>query len=347
MDNSNNQSSQSRFLIAAVLSMVVLLGWSYFYTPKRPATEDANANTAANTNPTAAPAQQQPVAPAAPVQQQPVASTPDTIPNRTITIKSPLYEVKLDSRGALAASWIILKNKSPKEERPVYADGSNDANKKPLQLISDEALKRDPRQVPFRIATDDQNINTLVNDRNYQVSEGGDNIELTDGQQKQIDFTLTDASGISVLKSFVFRADNYVADLSVNLTNNGQPVPNTKLLVGASLGDQAIVHHSFYHPEPEAIAYAGDAEYRRGGTYFTFDANNQGTLPVPGTAQWAGVADAYFAMAAIPAQPSQGLEYHAEKYEFPTEPYHDGIISWITGNVKTSETRHLITAVLP
>jgi YidC/Oxa1 family membrane protein insertase len=346
MDNSNNQSSQSRFLIAAVLSMVVLLGWSYFYTPKRPATEDANTNTAANTNSTAAPAQQQPVAPAAPV-QQPVASTPDTIPNRTITIKSPLYEVKLDSRGAVATSWIILKNKSPKEERPVYADGSNDANKKPLQLISDEALRRNPRQVPFRLATDDANVNALVNDRNYQLSESGDNIELADGQQKQIDFTLTDASGISVLKSFVFRADNYVADLSVKLTNNGQPVPNTKLLVGASLGDQAIVHHSFYHPEPEAIAYAGDAEYRRGGTYFTFDANNQGTLPVPGTAQWAGVADAYFAMAAIPAQPSQGLEYHAEKYEFPTEPYHDGIISWITGNVKTSETRHLITAVLP
>src|SRR3954470_18100161 len=143
MDNSNNQSSQSRFLIAAVLSMVVLLGWSYFYTPKRPATEDANTNTAANTNSTAAPAQQQPVAPAAPV-QQPVASTPDTIPNRTITIKSPLYEVKLDSRGAVATSWIILKNKSPKEERPVYADGSNDANKKPLQLISDEALRRNP-----------------------------------------------------------------------------------------------------------------------------------------------------------------------------------------------------------
>jgi YidC/Oxa1 family membrane protein insertase len=345
MDNSNNQSSQSRFLIAAVLSMVVLLGWSYFYTPKRPATEDTNANTAANTNPTP-PAQQQPVAPAAPA-QQPVALTADTTPNRTITIRSTLYEVKLDSRGALATSWIILKNKSPKEERPVYADGSNSTNQKPLQLISDEALKRNPRQIPFRIATDDQNINTLVNDRNYQVSEGGDNIELTDGQQKQIDFTLTDASGISVVKSFVFRADNYVADLSVKLTNNGQPVPNTKLLVGASLGDQAIVHHSFYHPEPEAIAYTGDAEYRRGGTYFTFDANNQGTLAVPGTAQWAGVADAYFAMAAIPAQPSQGLEYHAEKYEFPTEPYHDGIISWITGNVKTSETRHLITAVLP
>src|SRR3954452_1732565 len=98
MDNSNNQSSQSRFLIAAVLSMVVLLGWSYFYTPKRPATDDANVNTATNTNVAATPVQQQPVAAATPI-QQPVASNPDSTPNRTITIKSPLYEVKLDSRG--------------------------------------------------------------------------------------------------------------------------------------------------------------------------------------------------------------------------------------------------------
>ncbi|MGH7783846.1 MAG: membrane protein insertase YidC, partial [Candidatus Binatia bacterium] len=67
----------------------------------------------------------------------------------------------------------------------------------------------------------------------------------------------------------------------------------------------------------------------------------------PGGVDWAGVADGYFAMAAVPAQQMQGLEYHASKYEFPTEPYHDGIISWVTGTKKTSETRHLITAYVP
>jgi YidC/Oxa1 family membrane protein insertase len=166
--------------------MVVLLGWSYFYTPRKAPTDEANTNTntAVNANSTTAPAQ----LPAAQVpqpqqQQQQVASTLDTVPNRTITVRSPLYEVKLDSRGALATSWIILRDKSPNEDRPVYGDGSTDANKKPLQLISDEALKRSPRQIPFRLATDDANLNSLVNDRNYQVSEPGDTIELADGQQ--------------------------------------------------------------------------------------------------------------------------------------------------------------------
>ncbi|HEX2640986.1 MAG TPA: YidC/Oxa1 family membrane protein insertase, partial [Pyrinomonadaceae bacterium] len=60
-----------------------------------------------------------------------------------------------------------------------------------------------------------------------------------------------------------------------------------------------------------------------------------------------GVADAYFGMVAVPAQVVQGLEYHASRYEYPTAPYHDGIIAWITRTEKTSETRHLITAYLP
>src|SRR6185369_14689048 len=148
-------------------------------------------------------------------------------------IKSPLYEVKLDSRGAVATSWIIIQNKSPKEERPVYADGSTEGEKKPLQLISQKALESSPREVPFRLATGDQQLNQLINDRNYQVSEASDTIELNDGQEKRIDFTLTDASGVEVVKSFNFRADNYVSDVSVKLTRGGQPVTDAKLLIGA------------------------------------------------------------------------------------------------------------------
>ena len=333
-----------------VLSLVILTAWSYFFAPKKP--EGENANTAANANTTAqVPAPTQQAATPAPVQQvQPettAASQPDAVPARTITIKSPLYEVKLDSRGAVATSWIILQNKSPKEERPVYADGSNEGEKKPLQLISQKALDSSPREVPFRLATGDQQLNQLINDRNYQVSEASDTIELNDGQEKRIDFTLTDASGVEVVKSFVFRADNYISDVSVKLSRGGQPVTDAKLLIGASVGDQGIERHSFYHIEPEAIAYVDDGIFRHPGGSFTFDASGQSTMPAPGNLDWAGVGDAYFAMAAVPAQRMQGLEYHATKYDHPTAPYHDGIIAWVTGRVSNSELRHLITAYVP
>ncbi|HEX3100450.1 MAG TPA: membrane protein insertase YidC, partial [Pyrinomonadaceae bacterium] len=345
MENPGNSSNQSRFLIAAVLSMVVLFGWSYYFAPKKP-TDNANANVAANTAPAATP---QP-APTAQAPQQPAtaaATTPDSTPNRTITIKSPLYEVTLDSKGALATSWVIVKNLGPRSEFPVYADGSTDAEKNPLQLISPYALSQSPREIPFRLSTDDQNINTLVNDRNYQISVAEDTITLAAGEERPIEFTLTDASGVEVKKSFVFRANSYVADLGISLKKGGQPVPNTKLLIGASVGDQGIPHHNFYHIEPEAIASGTEGVNRKQGTSFTFDAANQGTLPVTGNVDWAGVGDAYFAMAAIPATPSNGAEYRATKYDVPTPPFFGSIFQWVMRNPQTSETRHLMTVYLP
>ena len=343
MENPGN-NNQTRFLIAAVLSMMVLFGYQYFFAPKKPV-ENTNANVASNTAQNATP---QPAPTTQSPQPQTVAeTTPDTTPNRTITIKSPLYEVTLDSKGAVATSWVLVQNKSPKEERPLWADGSTEGEKKPLQLVSPEALAKTPREVPFRLSTDDAGINGFINERNYAVTGADGDVVLTAGQEKQIDFTLTDASGVEVTKTFVFRADNYVADVSVKLTKGGQSVPNTKLLIGASIGDQAIQHHSFYHIEPEGIAYVSEAESRHPGASFTFDANNQSSLSIPGNVDWAGVADAYFAMVAIPSQQAQAVEYRASKYEFPTAPYYDGIISFVTQNKKVGETRHLITAYLP
>lgn len=345
MDN-QKQQNQSRFLIAAALSLAVLFGWQYFFAPKKPQGDNANtAQTTANTNTAPIPAQQtvQPQTPTV------VADTADSTPNRQITIKSPLYEVKLDSKGGLATSWVLLKNVSEKDKdgTPLYADGSTKEVKTPLQLISQEALNRNPRELPFRLATGDQNLDNLLNQRNYTISQAEETVQVNGNEEKRIDFVLTDsASGVEVTKTFIFRADSYLTDLQVKLAKGGQPVPNTKLLIGASLGDQGIKHHNFYHIEPEAVAVANNSITRYTGTSFTY-VNNEALLPVEGETDWAGVADTYFTMTAIPAQKATGLEYRATKYDVQTEPYYDGIISWITRSQKTTETRHLITAYVP
>jgi YidC/Oxa1 family membrane protein insertase len=343
MDNTNNSSSQSRFVIAALLSMVILFAWSYFFSPQKPV-GNTNANVAVDTQAPATPAANPP----APQPTPALASAPDNTPGRVITIKSPLYEVKLDSRGAVASSWIILKNQSSKSVFPVYADGSNPANEKPLQLISDEALKRSPREVPFRLLTEDAGLNTLLNDRNYQISVQEDVINLAAGEQRQIDFVLSDGSGVEAKKSFLFRADSYVADLGITLMRGSQPVPNTKLAIGASIGDHAINHHNFYHIESEAVAgIDGDIKRHQGNYTFVYDANSQATLTDNGRVDWAGVGDAYFAMAAVPSVQAPGVEYRASKYDVQTQPFFESIFQWVLRNSKTSETRHLVTAYLP
>lgn len=328
--------------------MVVLFGWSYFYAPTKPSNNSNTETAAANTN--TAQVAATPAASPEPTQQsqQSAAATPDTTPNRTVTIKSPLYEVTLDSKGAVATSWIILKNKSSKSEYPVYADGSNGSNQKPLQLISQKALEQNPRELPFRLVTGDQNITTLANERNYQVSVPEQTITLADGQEKVIEFSLVGDNGVEVKKSFVFRADSYLADLAVELKQNGQAVPNTKLAIGASIGDQAINHHSIYHSESEAVvAVNGDIKRHQGGYSFTYDANNRSTLSDNGPIDWVGMSDSYFGMVAVPAAAVQTVEYQASKYDVQIEPYYRTIFQWIIRSPETHETRHLVTAFMP
>ena len=168
------------------------------------------------------------------------------------------------------------------------------------------------------------------------------------GEERKIEFTLAGENGVEVKKTFVFRADSYIADLAIDLKQNGQPVPNTRLAIGASIGDHAINHHNFYQIESEAVAAIdGDITRHQGNYSFTYGADNTAALADKGTVDWAGVGDAYFAMAAIPATQVQGVEYHASKYDVQTEPFYDSIFNWVIRNEKTSETRHLVTVFLP
>lgn len=336
-----NNQGQARFLMAAVASMVVLFAWSYFYSPTPPAT-NANTEVAANAN-TAQPAPTQ--APQQPGPEQP-APVADANPNRTITIKSPLYEVTLDSKGAVATSWIVVRNKSYKADYAIYADGSTETEKKPLQLISAKATEQ--REFPFRLLTGDQNLTNVANDRNYQISAAEGEITLAAGEERPIEFTLTAENGVEIKKTFVFRADSYIADLAIDAKQNGQPIQNAKLAIGASIGDHAINHHNFYHIESESVARINGDIYRHQGYYsFEYGADGTAKLADPGTVDWVGVADAYFAMAAVPATPQQGVEYKASKYEVETQPFFDSIFSWIIRSAKTKETRHLVTAYMP
>ncbi|HXG82918.1 MAG TPA: membrane protein insertase YidC [Pyrinomonadaceae bacterium] len=340
----SKQNTQTRFITAALLSMLVLFGWNFLFPTENAPTGNTNTSQAVVTStatPEAQPTQAQ-------NKTQTVTLTPDNTPNKSVTIKTPLYQVTLDSQGALATSWILIKNVSPKGETPLFADGSTDDDKKPLELISQESLNRNPREIPFRLSTGDANLDGFINGRNYQISVNEETIELGEGQTRQVDFLLRDeATGVEAVKSFVFDADSYVTDLRVKLTKNGQVVPDTKLLIGSSIGDQSIEHHNIYHIESEGVAYVDADTYRHLGTELVAGENKEGTLVVNGSMDWAGVGDAYFAMAAIPAQKTSGLEYRASKYEVETKPFYNGIIDWITRQATTRETRHLITAHVP
>lgn len=350
MENQFKQKSQSNFLLAAVLCMFVLTGWMYFFAPEKP-DEAANVNTNVsqtnsdtNSQTTATPE----IAKQSDQSNSETSTVFDDVPNKSITIKTPLYKATLDSKGAVATSWILLINDTddPKSRKALYGKGSTKDKRIPLELVSPEGLKQEPRLAPFQLSTGDENLDKTINQKNYKISVDDAEIELSGNQTQKVDFTFEGENGVQVTKSFLFRADNYVADLSVKLTKAGQPVPNTKLVIGPSIGDQAVSRYDFYSVEPEGVYNVADSPSRQYAASITGD-DGKGEFKLDGAVDWAGVGDTYFAMAAIPAQRTNGLVLTSTRYEEQIAPYYDGIISWITRTQSTKTTKHLMTAYVP
>ncbi|MDX6693829.1 MAG: YidC/Oxa1 family rane protein insertase [Blastocatellia bacterium] len=348
------QNSQ-RFILAIVISLAILIGWNVLFPtkiqPTNNANANANANTSANTN-AAQPAangsaSQTPQSANAPGQPAaaPAASVPDTTPQRKVNINTPLYSVTLDSRGAMATSWILKKNFDPRSGavHDIYSSGV-DQNKKhlPLQLISQKGLEMN--EAPLRLVTGDQAMDAALSNRNYAINGIADqgnevNLDLQAGQTQTLEFTMRDdATGLAVSKTITFNADRYTAEIKVNLKQREQTVPQAKLSIGPNIGDQGITHFTFYSVAPEGIAAVGSEKVsvsRVHSSSINDRTENPAREAIGGPVDWAGVGDTYFAMVAVPQKRAEGLEYRTSKYEQPI------------ANSQNKEARYLITAYVP
>ncbi|HEV7857387.1 MAG TPA: membrane protein insertase YidC, partial [Pyrinomonadaceae bacterium] len=331
---------------------MILLGWSYLqrrYLPT-PNPQETNTNSSAtqpqpagSTSPATQAATPAPDQPSPPTQAN--ASTPDTTPRRTIAISTPLYDVKLDSRGAVIKSWILKKNKANNRELSSVAGDKN--HHEPLELISQEGIKRD--KAPLQLSTgNDAGADALLNLRNYKVNgvvgdDGDITLNLGPAETKSIEFTFhDDATGLDATKRITFNAESYGAEVDVKLSRNGQNIPQAMLLVGPSIGDQGVSHYTFYSVAPEGITladkkvrrvYGAEVHKNAGGVFSSKRPEGEDHENIAGSIDWAGVGDTYFAMVAVPSRETQGLEYQTASYEYQ-------------GNGKKEE-RYLITAYIP
>jgi len=341
---------QHRFLLALVASAAILILWNIFFPPPKPPQPNANAN--ANVQPAGSPSASpsaQALATATPTPAQAAANpspVSDNTPQRKLRIVTPLYEATFDTRGAVASSWILTKvRKSDGTLKDVYAASSTKNNPQRLELIPAPPSGVSPDQVlhPFQIASGDPSIDGVLAGRNYRTiganAESGDEtINVTSGS-KQLDFVIhDDATGLDATKRITFFADKYIAQVELKLTRNNQPMPDSRLVIGPSIGDQTIDQYSFYLYAPEGIAMVNGevrrinsmevhADKRSGGMFASLfewlGLKSPVTKPVDhdaidGQLQWAGVDDTYFSMVAVPARPATGLEYRTVPYEHQT-----------------------------
>ena len=317
-----------------MISAAILLLWTWFYPTPTPPKDQQTGATASPSPAATASATQSPV-PTAPT-SAPVATISEA-PQRTITVKTDLYDAMFDTRGAEPISWIIKKNKHSNTD--IYSVAGHKKDKKPLELISPEGLKRQPRLVPLQVQTGDAAVDSLLSSSTYRVegadvSNGDVELSLANGETKQLTFVLEDSNGLQVRKTLSFNADQYQTNLAVQVKRGDAIVPQVKITIGPSIGDQGITHHTFYSVAPEAVSNVGDKLERHLAASINGNSKSPDRLVLNGPVDWAGVADTYFAMVAVPPKKADGLEYHTVAYEHKP-------------NGGAAEKWYLITALVP
>jgi YidC/Oxa1 family membrane protein insertase len=323
---------QKQILLALALSMAILVAWNFLSPVQQP-----KKNNGATPSPSASAT----TAPAATTSPQATATSTAPAPNvpaaakRLITIKTPLYEAKFDTLGAEPISWIIKKNQITDSE--IFSVAGRKRDRVPLELISPEGLNRQPRVVPFQLQTGDAVLDAALATSTYRVEgvqqESGDvEVNLAKGEKRELTFVFEDANRVQVRKKIAFDADYYETDLSLLVKRGDETIPQVKIAIGPSIGDQGVPHHTFYSVAPEGVAYVNGKLERHPPA--GINSSNADKLVLNGPVDWAGVADTYFGMVAVPFKPTEGLEYRTVAYEYKPS----------TG---TAEKRFLTTALVP
>jgi YidC/Oxa1 family membrane protein insertase len=328
---------QKRLLIAVALSAVILLGWSYFFPPTNPQQNTNTSQPTPTSTPTPQPVEQ--LNQATP-QNSAAATSEDSIPHRTLTVSTPLYEVVFDSHGAVARSWIIKRNKDANGQgKPLYSVASTKENPLPLQLIPQEYVNKDKGPIPLEISTGHAELDALFY-RNFEISDSNNEtsnpqIDLKPGEQKSVEFVMSEPmNAIEVRKKLTFDADNYTVKAEIKALRDGQPIPDAKISIGPSIGDQGVPRYTFYSIAPEGIVAVGeDSPSRFTASQVEQAKESPNYKKIDGPVQWLGIGDTYFAMTLIPQRPAPGAEFRTKKYEH-----------LVNGQ---KEDRYLITGYLP
>jgi YidC/Oxa1 family membrane protein insertase len=329
---------QKRLLLAVVLSAVILFGWSYLFSSTNPPNPQQNTNFSQPTPP-GTPTPQPMEQPAKADSQNPTeAISQDSAPHRTLNVSTPLYEVVIDSQGAVARSWIIKRNKDKDGEgKPLYSIAGTRENPQPLQLISQEGLNKG--LAPLAITTGQAELDSLLISRNFEIGGIGNEttnpqFDLKPGEQKSFEFVMNEpTSGIEVRKKLTFDADNYTVKIEIKALRGGQPIPDAKITIGPSIGDQGVPHYTFYSIAPEAVVAVGDEVPHFTASQIDQSKDSPHIKVINGQVQWIGVADTYFAMTLVLPRPAPIAEYKTEKYEHQANGQ--------------NEDRFLITGYLP
>jgi YidC/Oxa1 family membrane protein insertase len=282
----------------ALLFIVILLGYQYFFKPKTdtapPATTQSQSQAATATTPaSAAPAGTTPAsanaAGAAPraAKGQASGAAPAIVATTesVTTVENELYKIVLTNRGAQVKHWILKKY--------------NDTAGKPLDLVQPQAAAK--FGLPLSLFTYEPALTSELNQALYQVS--GSQTSATGWVLAPAAITFHyAANGIDAVKTLRFDS-SYVVSVETEVKRNGSPV---RALVQwpSGLGDMEEFLPSSLTRGQLLTSAASQFAWSLGGKQDSMavtKVGNDATFNEPYS--YAGITDLYFAAAFLPDAP--------------------------------------------
>ncbi len=277
---------QRQFLIAIVLSFLVIYGWQALFPPPKPQ------------QPQAQPPQQ--VTPAPSGTAAPTAQAPDPaaqVPNveaakpllaaageQEVTVAiGEFVEATFSNRGATLKSWKLRH----------YKDGTGGN----LELIP---VNIQGSVRPFTLDFNDKAATAKLRDALFKVDQTTLNVGTTPAT---LAFEYRDADGLVARKEFSFSASQpYVIRFSADVRAGETPLLPT-IKWGPALGTGVISGGMIYAPAPQPIFY-------RDGKVTRVDIGSVAQQKIEqGTFGFAGVDDHYFLAAILPTPQAVQISY--------------------------------------
>jgi len=277
-------SPELRFMLASLLCVLVILGWTAYFGPKPPAnapktstpgtTAPAPSTNSGAQNPNMLAPQAPPTVSAAPT--GPVSATADS-EERTIVVENALYRVEFSNRGAVVKSWQLKK----------YKDDSKP--QKPLDLVHSQAAQQTGAW-PFSLSMNDPQMEKAANSGLYKVSGNAANLTAP----AELTFAWSDGH-LEITKTFHFD-HSYVVNVDTTSKYNGTPVL-AGLAWRGGFGDLTVTN-----PAPVETV---DTFFSENGKIKTFaykklDGPDKWGTTWEGGKTFAGIEDRYFTAAFLP-----------------------------------------------
>ncbi|MCP4347728.1 MAG: membrane protein insertase YidC [Desulfobacterales bacterium] len=271
---------QARLLLAIALSLIVLMGWSFFFVDKdavnRPVQETEvteQVTEEAPPKPEQAQADEVVADAAPPVQDD--FSQPARDP-RTITVSSPFYSVKISEKGAVFNSFVLKKYREQVAEDSSLKEMIPEKNTKGT-LMTGFAKDSVPgiEQAVFSANTESDSLEVMNN-------------------PKDVVFTWQSPKGIVFEKKFRFSPETYLIGLTITIKNgSGQTIKD----------DLALTLRSFVSEGSNVYGFAGPVALVNNKLERIKDIEEIKELA--GNLKWTADVDKYFMSCIIPEKPSE------------------------------------------